>query len=66
MRLLESGTDTGIIALWLGHESPQTTQIYLRAHLAIKERALARTTPPHTKPGRFRPPDPLLAFLETL
>lgn len=66
MRLLESGTDTGIIALWLGHESPQTTQIYLRAHLAIKERALARTTPTNTKPGRFRPPDPLLAFLESL
>ncbi len=66
MRLLESGTDTGVIALWLGHESPQTTLIYLRAHLAIKECALARTTPPHTKPGRFRPPDRLLAFLENL
>lgn len=66
MRLLESGTDHVVIALWLGHESPQTTQIYLAAHLAIKERALARTTPPHTRPGRYRPSDSLLAFLEGL
>jgi len=66
MRLLESGTDHLVIALWLGHENPQTTQVYVAAHLAIKERALARTTPPNTTPGRFRPPDPLLAFLEAL
>ena len=45
MRLLESGTDTAVIALWLGHQSPRTTQVYLHAHLALKERALARTTP---------------------
>lgn len=66
MRLLESGTDTAVIALWLGHESPRTTQIYLHAHLALKERALSRTTPPHTIPGRYRPSDELLAFLDCL
>ena len=55
-----------MIALWLGHESTQTTQIYLHADLALKERALARTAPPDTTPGRYRPPDQLLAFLESL
>jgi integrase/recombinase XerD len=66
MRLLHAGVDLSVIALWLGHEQTETTQIYLHADLAIKERALARTTPPHTSPGRYRPPDPLLAFLESL
>ena len=66
MRLLEAGTDTSIISLWLGHEQVQTTSVYLHADLAIKERALARTTPPDAKPGRYHPPDPLLAFLESL
>jgi len=66
MRLLESGTDTAVIALWLGHESPRTTQIYLHAHLALKEQALARTTPPNTTPGRYHPSDKLLAFLDNL
>lgn len=66
MRLLESGCDLATISLWLGHESPRTSQIYLHAHLAIKERALARTTPPHTKPGRYRPPDRILDFLNQL
>lgn len=66
MRLLEAGTDLATIALWLGHESPATTQIYLHAHLALKERALARTAPPHVTPGRYRPSDSLLAFLERL
>lgn len=66
MRLLEAGTDLATIALWLGHESPATTQIYLHAHLALKERALARTAPPNTTPGRYRPSDTLLAFLERL
>ena len=66
MRLLEAGIDTSVIALWLGHESVQTTPVYLHAHLALKERALAKTAPPHTTPGRYRPPDALLAFLEAL
>ena len=48
MRLLHAGVDTTVIALWLGHESTQTTQIYLHADLALKERALARTAPPNT------------------
>lgn len=52
--------------LWLGHESVQSTQVYLHADLALKEQALARTTPPGTTPGRYRPPDTLLAFLEAL
>jgi len=66
VQLLEAGNDRTIIALWLGHESIETTQIYLDADLAIKERALERTAPPNTKPGRFRPQDHLLAFLEAL
>jgi integrase/recombinase XerD len=66
MRLLHAGTDTSVIALWLGHEQTDTTQIYLHADLAIKEKALARTTPPDTRPGRYKPPDQLLAFLEAL
>ncbi len=66
MRLLAAGVDITVIALWLGHESVETTQIYLHADLAIKERALARTTPTGTKPERYRPPDTLLAFLEAL
>ena len=66
MRLLQAGIDTSVIALWLGHEQIETTQIYLHADLEIKERALAKTTPIETKPGRFRPSDTLLAFLEAL
>ena len=66
MRLLRAGVDTSVIALWLGHENVETTQVYLHADLAIKERALARTTPAETPPGRFRPADKLLAFLEAL
>jgi site-specific recombinase XerD len=66
MRLLAVGVDTSVIALWLGHEGVETTQIYLHADLAIKERALARTAPTGTTPGRYRPPDTLLAFLESL
>lgn len=66
MRLLQAGVDTSVIALWLGHEQAETTQIYLHADLALKERALARTTPPDTRPGRYQPPDTLLAFLEAL
>jgi site-specific recombinase XerD len=66
MSLLAVGVDISVIALWLGHEGIETTQIYLHADLAIKERALARTTPAGTKPGRYRAPDSLLAFLEAL
>ena len=66
MRLLHAGVDTSVIALWLGHEHVETTQIYLHADLALKERALARTTPVQTSPGRYQPPDTLLAFLEAL
>ena len=66
MQLLHAGVDATVIALWLGHEHVDTTQIYLHADLALKERALARTTPPNTTPGRYRAPDSLLAFLEGL
>ncbi len=66
MRLLQAGVDTSVIALWLGHEQAETTQIYLHADLALKEQALARTKPPDITPGRYRPPDTLLAFLEAL
>ena len=66
MRLLQAGVDTSVIALWLGHEHVDTTQIYLHADLALKERAIARTTPPDARPGRYRPSDALLAFLDGL
>jgi integrase/recombinase XerD len=66
MNLLQAGVDITVIALWLGHESVATTQIYLQADLALKQRALDRTTPPTTTPGRYQPPDQLLAFLEAL
>ncbi len=61
MNLLQSGVDPTVIALWLGHESVLTTQTYLHADLSIKEKALARTAPPNTTPGRYRAPDKLLA-----
>lgn len=64
--LLEAGVDRAVIALWLGHESVETTQMYLDADLATKERALARTAPLTVGPSRFRPKDSLLAFLEGL
>ncbi|MCY0906700.1 tyrosine-type recombinase/integrase [Arthrobacter sp. H14-L1] len=66
MRLLHAGIDIATIALWLGHENIRTTQIYLHADLDLKQRALDRTAPPSTTPGRYRPPDDLLAFLEGL
>jgi site-specific recombinase XerD len=66
MQLLHAGVDTSVIALWLGHESVQSTQIYLHADMAIKQRALDRTTPADTAPGRYQAPDSLLAFLDAL
>lgn len=66
MDLLQAGVDRAVIALWLGHESVETTQIYLEATLAMKEQALAKTTPPSGKPGRYQPGDRLLGFLNNL
>jgi site-specific recombinase XerD len=66
MRLLHAGVDVAVIALWLGHEQIATTHIYLHADMNQKERAIARVTPPGTTPGRYQPPDPLLAFLDSL
>jgi integrase/recombinase XerD len=66
MSLLHAGVDITVIALWLGHESPTSSRVYLHADMEIKERALARTTPPDTKPGRYTPPDSLLVFLDGL
>lgn len=66
MDLLQAGVDQSVIALWLGHASIETTQIYLDANLELKEKMLAMTTPPGGKPGRYRPNDTLLAFLKGL
>jgi len=66
MQLLQSDVDCAVIALWLGHESVETTGIYLHADLSIKERALARTAPPNIGHRRYRPGDRLLAFLNGL
>ncbi len=66
MRLLHAGVDTSVIALWLGHVSVETTQIYLHADMTLKEKALARTTPQQGQDSRYRPPDNLIAWLEAL
>jgi integrase/recombinase XerD len=66
MELLQAGVDRAVIALWLGHESVETTQIYLDADLALKEQALARTNPVKGAPKRYKPDDELLAFLKQL
>lgn len=66
MDLLQEGVDQSVIALWLGHESIETTQVYLDANLALKEKILDKTAPPSGKPGRYRPDDRLLAFLKGL
>ena len=66
MGLLQAGVDRAVIALWLGHESVETTQIYLEATLAMKERALEKVLPPSSKPGRYQPGDQLLGFLNSL
>ena len=66
MSLLQSGADPCEIALWLGHESPSTTHMYVEADLAMKERALARLKSPEVKPARYRPPKALMQFLQAL
>jgi len=66
MALLHSGVDCAVIAMWLGHESMDTTQIYLHASLELKQQALDKTTPTSGSPGRYRPDDALLAFLKSL
>jgi len=66
MSLMHHGVGLAVIALWLGHESSETTQIYLHADMKLKERALAHATASGVAPTRYKPPDPLLAFLEAL
>ena len=66
LEMLQAGVDRAVIALWLGHESVETTQIYLEATLAMKEQALAKTKPPHGSSARFRADDRLLSFLNSL
>ena len=66
MTLLQHGVDRSVIALWLGHESMETTQVYLHANLELKEQALARTQPFNGRLARYRPDDKLLAFLQGL
>ena len=66
MTLLHAGVDITVIALWLGHESPTTTRIYLHADMALKENAIARTNPPDTEAARYKAPDNLLTFLDQL
>ncbi|HYY29910.1 MAG TPA: tyrosine-type recombinase/integrase [Chthoniobacterales bacterium] len=66
MELLQAGVDRSMIALWLGHESVETTQIYLNANLAMKEEILAKINPVNGKPGRYRPTDRVLSFLSSL
>lgn len=66
MALLRAGVDITVIALWLGHESPTTTRVYLHADMTLKEQALARTTPPGTTLERYHAPDALLTFLNDL
>lgn len=66
VNLLQAGVDIAVIALWLGHESIETTKIYLEADLSIKEKALNRTAQPDVSPGRYRPDDQLMSFLRSL
>ena len=66
MELLSHGVDRSVIALWLGHESVETTQMYLHADLRLKEQALSRVAPFGVKPSRYRPDNHLLSFLESL
>jgi integrase/recombinase XerD len=66
MHLLQSGVDITVIALWLGHEHPATTHLYVEADLSLKERALEKLQPAGAKYSRYRPADPLLQFLAAL
>jgi len=66
MHLLQSGVDMAVIALWLGHESPSTTHMYIEADLTMKERALGRLQPPAKSGTRYKPPDRLMQFLQGL
>ena len=66
MDLLQVGIERSVIALWLGHERAETTQIYVEATIAMKEQALAKTSPREGDPERYQPPDSLLAFLSSL
>jgi integrase len=66
MDLLQQGVEQSVIALWLGHESIETTQVYLDANLELKQRVLDKVTPLDGTPGRYRPDDKLLAFLRSL
>jgi site-specific recombinase XerD len=66
MNLLRHGVDCSVIALWLGHETMETTQIYLHASLELKEQALAKTEPFKGRNGRYRPPEQIMAFLQSL
>ena len=66
MRLLHAGVDTTVIALWLGHEQVETTQIYLHADLDHQRTSTRQNHAPRRQPGRYQPPDGLLACLEAL
>jgi site-specific recombinase XerD len=66
MRLLLAGNDVTVIALWLGHEQISTTNVYLHADMSHKQQAIDRTKTLAAKPGRYRPPDAIMAFLEDL
>ena len=66
MDLLQAGVDTTVIAMWLGHESVETTHVYLNADLELKRRVLAKTTPPGAAPPTYKPDDALLTFLKNL
>jgi integrase len=66
MALLQARVDVAVIALWLGHSDIRSTDPYVHADMTIKERALALTAPPSVRPGRYKPPDTVLAFLDNL
>ena len=66
MDLLQHGVDSAVIALWLGHESVETTQVYLHADMQMKEKALEKTSPANVPVGHYQPDDAILAFLEGL